>query len=279
MPVLRKTDKRRRAFDSFAAHYDRARPGYPALVADDIGRACGLTSTSRILEIGPGTGQATRLFARKGMQLTALEPSPALAQLARKNLAAFPTVVIVEQAFEEAYIPNGEIDLIYAAQSFHWVDTPAGFRKTHDLLHEQGTLALFWNLKRPLELPIQRAFDELYRHHYQGEPWFCMNEECLERSRREREEKIKASGFFTVNAVRDYPWSHRYTSKEYLALVDSYVDHRLLPRKQKQRLYQGLAAAIEAAGGNLTVPYTTVLFLCAPTARSARELFPDTEAL
>ncbi len=256
------TERRRRSFDSFASHYDRVRPGYPSAVIDDIERCCGLTEKSRILEIGPGTGQATRLFAHKGMGITALEPSPALAAIARENLAAFPYVNILEQAFEDTDLADKEFDLIYAAQSFHWVDSPAGFKKMHALLRENGRIAAFWNLKRPLSSPLQETFEQLYRSHFRAEPWFCMNADCLERSTRQRRESIEANGLFSVSALRSYCWLRQYTSKEYLELIDSYADHRLLPDGRKRKLYSGIAAAIDAQGAILDIPYTTVVFLC-----------------
>ncbi len=255
-------EQRRLSFDAFAAHYDSIRPGYPPAAVTDVADYCGLSGDSRILEIGAGTGQATCIFARNGYSLTALEPSKAMAAIARRNLHGHPGVSILEQTFEDAELPEGELDLIFAAQSFHWVDTIAGFRKAHRALCEPGVLALFWNLNRSLCSPLQEAFTELYGRYFRGEPWFCMDTDRLERSHRERQERIEASGLFCVALKRDYIWSRRITGKDYVRLLDSYSDHRLMPERRKRPLYCGILAAVDDQGGSMDLPYVTVSYLC-----------------
>ena len=55
----------RATFDDDADAYDRTRPVCPAAVFDDIVELAGLGPTSHVLEIGPGTGQATRPLAER----------------------------------------------------------------------------------------------------------------------------------------------------------------------------------------------------------------------
>ncbi len=255
-------EQRRLSFDAFAAHYDDIRPGYPPVVMTDIANYCGLSADSRILEIGAGTGQATAIFARNGYSLTALEPSRAMAAIAQRNLRRYPGASILEQTFEDAALPVGGLDLIFAAQAFHWVDTIAGFRKAHRALCEQGVLAVFWNLNRPLRSPLQDAFKELYGRYFRGEPWFCMDVDRLERSHRKRQERIEASGLFSVALKRDYNWSRRITGEDYVRLLDSYSDHRLMPEHRKRGLYSGILAAVDNHGGSMDLPYVTVSYLC-----------------
>ena len=251
-----------RSFETFAAHYDCIRPGYPTALVTDIRRHCSLTPHSRILEIGSGTGKATGLFSCHGFRITGLEPSAAMAAIARSNLAGDPGVNILETTFEDIEFPAGTFDLIFAAQSFHWVDTATGFLKAHRLLHENGMLAVFWNLKRPLPSPLQYEFREIYRRYFRREPWFCMDEDCLNRSDRQRQDRIEASGLFSVAARRDYEWSQKYTSKDYVRLLDSYTDHRLLTDSDKQGLYDGVERAIDRHGGVLDLPYVTDAYMC-----------------
>jgi SAM-dependent methyltransferase len=56
----------RETFDEDAERYERARPGYPAELLDDLAALTGLRAGDRVLEIGPGTGQATVPLARRG---------------------------------------------------------------------------------------------------------------------------------------------------------------------------------------------------------------------
>lgn len=50
-----------RTFDTAAELYERARPGYPNQLFVDLAMSTGLrTPGARVLEVGTGTGQATR---------------------------------------------------------------------------------------------------------------------------------------------------------------------------------------------------------------------------
>jgi 16S rRNA A1518/A1519 N6-dimethyltransferase RsmA/KsgA/DIM1 with predicted DNA glycosylase/AP lyase activity len=90
----------RDTFEEAPELYDRARPGYPGELFDDLERLAGLRAGSRILELGCGTGQATVSLARRGYEVVAVELGARLADVARRKLATFPTVTVVNSAFE-----------------------------------------------------------------------------------------------------------------------------------------------------------------------------------
>jgi SAM-dependent methyltransferase len=92
---------RKRSFDAAARLYDRFRPGYPEPLFDDLVELSGIPEGGRVLEIGPGTGQATLPLARRGFSILGLELGASMARLCRKNLAAFPKVEILTTAFED----------------------------------------------------------------------------------------------------------------------------------------------------------------------------------
>jgi len=93
-------ERLRSTFDEVPELYDRARPGYPAALFDDLIRDASLRPGSRVVEIGPGTGQATRALAERGLAVTAVELGPGLAAVARRNLAGFPGVEVVTADLE-----------------------------------------------------------------------------------------------------------------------------------------------------------------------------------
>ena len=109
-------------FDTVAELYDRARPTYPDALFDDIVALSRLAAGGRVLEIGCGTGQATRPMAERGYRITAVELGPNLAAVARRNLAAFPLVDVQVGAFEEWPLPPEPYDLVYSVSAFHWLD-------------------------------------------------------------------------------------------------------------------------------------------------------------
>jgi SAM-dependent methyltransferase len=135
---------RRTLFGQDAAAYDRGRPGYPERVFAVLRERCGLAPGCRVLEIGPGTGQATEGLLDLGASVTAVELSEALgARLAEKFAGRDLTVQIA--AFEEANLAPQSFDLVVAATSFHWIAAQAGLNRCADVLRPGGSVALWWN--------------------------------------------------------------------------------------------------------------------------------------
>ena len=64
--------RRRESFDEVAELYDKARPGYPQRLVDDLVASTGLDKGRRVLEIGSGTGQLTVSLAERGVSLVAV---------------------------------------------------------------------------------------------------------------------------------------------------------------------------------------------------------------
>jgi tRNA1(Val) A37 N6-methylase TrmN6 len=92
---------RKRSFDAAARLYDKFRPGYPEPLFDDLVQLSGIPAGGRILEIGPGTGQATLPLAGRGFSILGLELGASMARLCRKNLRGFPNVEILTTSFED----------------------------------------------------------------------------------------------------------------------------------------------------------------------------------
>jgi SAM-dependent methyltransferase len=133
-------DAYRVAFDEDADAYDRARPVAPARVFDDLVELAGLQPGSSIVEIGPGTGQATRPLAMRGLRILALELGPQLAARARQNLASFADVEVMTASFEAWDPGSTRVDAVFACNSFHWVDPAVRLPKSAAVLHPDGHL-------------------------------------------------------------------------------------------------------------------------------------------
>src|SRR6185312_4726413 len=91
----------RTTFGQDAELYDQWRPLYPPQLFTDLATLADLGPNARVLEIGCGTGQATLPLAQRGCQVLAMDLSPAMAAVARRNLAEFPDVTVVAAAFED----------------------------------------------------------------------------------------------------------------------------------------------------------------------------------
>lgn len=135
----------RRLFGSDPAAYDSARPGHAERVYEVLAERCGLGPGTGVLEVGPGTGQATRRFLDLGASpVVAIEPDPALAAYLEESLGSRVDVRVV--ALEEAQLRPATFDVAVAASSFHWVDEALGLAKVFDALRPGGWFAMWWTL-------------------------------------------------------------------------------------------------------------------------------------
>ena len=100
------------------------------------------------VEVGPGTGRATRALLARGARVVAVEPDPTLASKLPGLVGAEgrPELQVVAAGFEEAELPEGAFDLVAAATSFHWVDQDVGLPKLGRLLRPGGWAALWWTV-------------------------------------------------------------------------------------------------------------------------------------
>jgi SAM-dependent methyltransferase len=127
------------SFGAVAEAYERFRPGYPAELFDLVMTYAG-QPVRTALEIGAGTGKATRLFADRGVRVTATEPDGAmLAELRRRVPASVRTV---QAAFEDLR-PGETYGLVYAAAALHWTTPEDRWPRIAALLEPGGVFASF----------------------------------------------------------------------------------------------------------------------------------------
>lgn len=242
-------------FDEVAELYDRARPAYPDALIDAIIELAATDSSSRVLEVGCGTGQATRSFARRGLALLSLEPGPRLVALARANLCDFPRVRLLQSSFESWSLEPAAFDLVFSAQALQWVDPELRFVKAHAALKPGGLLAIFANIPRRGRSELDLAIDTCYAT-------FAPSHRSLGAEKRGAlEPQLSGCDLFQVLPAREYPWATSYTADAYVDLLRTYSDHHLLPDDERTALLAGISAAIEAHGGRLGIEYEARLLL------------------
>jgi len=128
------------SFGSTAEQYERYRLGYPDELLDAVLQYAGVPVRSA-LEVGAGTGKATRLFASHGIAVTALEPDPAMAQVLERTTRGLPVEPVVT-TFEQ-FVTADRFDLVYAAAAWHWTDPATRWSRAVELLVPGGVLAVF----------------------------------------------------------------------------------------------------------------------------------------
>ncbi len=133
----------RGGFDDDAEAYQRTRPVCPPALFDDLIRLAGLAPGMRLVEIAPGTGQATVPLAERGLAVTAVELGPALAGLARSRLRGFPAVEVVTSAFEDwEPAADARYDAVVVFNALHWIDQAVRYAKPASLLRPGAAFAV-----------------------------------------------------------------------------------------------------------------------------------------
>jgi len=226
------------SFDSVAESYERARPDYPAELFDDLVRHTGVARGDRVLEIGPGSGKATRPLAERGLRVTCVELGPMLAARAQAALAEYPNVEVVQSSFEAWRPPDaGRFDLAVAATSWHWIDPDVRYRKTFDLLRHGGHLA-FWSATHVLPDggdPFFREIQDVYDEIGEGLPV----DAAWPRPRElpDARDEIEATGLFDLVSVDQYGWEVVYDADGYIDLLQTFSGHISMAPWQRERLY------------------------------------------
>ena len=141
------------SFGVRAEAYERFRPGYPVKLYDMVMAYAG-QPVRTALEIGAGTGKATRLFARRGVTVTATEPDGAMLAELRKHVPA--NVKTVQAAFEDLR-PGESYGLVYAAAALHWTNPEGRWPRMAALLEPGGVFASFGGPARPADPAVEDA--------------------------------------------------------------------------------------------------------------------------
>jgi SAM-dependent methyltransferase len=127
------------SFGAVAPAYERFRPGYPSSLYDLVMTYAG-RPVRTALEIGAGTGKATRLFAGRGIAVTATEPDDSMLAELRRHVP--PTVRTRRAAFEDLN-PGEHYGLVYAAAALHWTNPSGRWSRMAALLEPGGVFASF----------------------------------------------------------------------------------------------------------------------------------------
>jgi SAM-dependent methyltransferase len=129
------------AFESLVDDYDAARPRYPAALFDALPTLSG----ARVLELGAGTGIATRELVARGADVVATDLGPRMLGRLRVHLPRTPAVVARAEALPFRDADGHGFDAVVGAQMWHWVEVAAAAAEVARVLVPGGWLAVWWN--------------------------------------------------------------------------------------------------------------------------------------
>lgn len=242
-------------FSNRVANYVKYRPGYPPEVLQLFRDEMGLTPGSVIADIGSGTGLSAKLFLENGNTVFGIEPNAAMRAAAEEFLAEFPNFRSTDGTSEHTTLPDASIDIVIAAQAFHWFrpdETRLEFKR---ILKPVGFVALIWNERQLDSTPFLRDYEKLllkYAKDYLEVRHEKVNEELLSAFFKA---DFRRATFANVQAFDFAGIKGRMLSSSYMP---SEGDEDYLPMvKELETLF-----AKHNESGKIEVFYDTNIFYC-----------------
>lgn len=254
----------RNLFGLNPAGYDAVRPAYPEWVYTALRERGVLMARTPTLEIGAGTGLATRRLLEYGADpLTIVEPDvrfePVLDSILQASSA---TGQLCVESFEDVALPAARFDLIVAATSFHWIDPDTGLHKCKRLLSDRGVVALIWNVFGDLDKPD--PFHDATTTLLGGlavSPSGAPGQLPYALDREARFADARAAGFTSTDYLESR-WSLELSTIQVGQLYEGFSHiQRLAPEDRTVLLQKLMQVADDQFGGSVIRNMTTCLYL------------------
>jgi ubiquinone/menaquinone biosynthesis C-methylase UbiE len=242
-------------FGSVADEYDAARPEYP----HELFTALGPLRGRRVLDVGAGTGIASRGLRACGAEVVAVDTSREMLARARSRAPGLGAVVA-----DGAVLPvrGASVDLVCFAQSWHWMPEGRRIPEVARVLRPGGLWAAWWSHARA-----------------DGEDWFDRQSEILEaacpgvyRNQRDTDwgAAFTSAPMFGPVQMVVVPWTRHTDISTWLTELRSHSYVAALDAPRRDAVLRDVAGALRAdsADGTLDVPYTTALWTAVNSSHS-----------
>jgi SAM-dependent methyltransferase len=214
------------SFNSIAALYATARPGYPPALFEAVEEIAGRPlAGADVLDVGAGTGIGTRLMRGRGARVTAAEPGAGMAGELR---AGQPGVPLVRADGNALPFASGVADFVTYAQAWHWTDPARSVPEAVRVLREGGALALWWNVPDP-EVEWSAAQEDRFRERVAGYHVFGRTRTSVG--------LIEDLGLPLRVTQQDVRWTRRVSLDEHLANLATHSYFAVLGEQARDAIF------------------------------------------
>lgn len=254
--------EKKATFNNTISDYEAARPGYPQELFSDIISYSKINSDSKLLEVGSGTGQATDYFVKNSYHMIGLELGQEQANhLSNKyrNNSNFESVC---SSFEDYKSKNDFFDMIISATAFHWIKPEIGYPKAYDMLKQNGTLAIWWQLSSIMRQNTEmfRDIREIY-HKFAPELDTSKSNKEMDAIHQLRIIQFQTQNLFDKPITKIYKWKDVYSTEKYIKLLNTYSSFQIIDAEKRTFVLESVANYIERKGGKIEVPQVVRLYL------------------
>lgn len=244
----------RKVFDTIPEQFDRYRPRYSTELFSNLIEYAEISPPKFVLELGPGTGQATDPILNTGCSYHAIELGENLYEMMKHKYGHYPNFSIVNGDFVTYDFGSQKFDLIYSAATIQWIPEEIAFSKTFDLLKPGGTLAMMLikgDYKTPNE-ELYRKIQQVYSEYFKPETEY----------RHGSFKYTNASNYGYIDfEKREFCGKREFTADEYVSFCGTHCDHIVIPEPYKSKFFNGLRKTVREAGNKIVFLDTFILFL------------------
>ena len=244
----------RKIFDTIPERFDKFRPRYSAELFADLIAYAGINPDKTVLELGPGTGQATEPILKTGCEYHAIELGENFYAKMKEHFDKYPNFHIVNDDFITHDFGGQKFDMIYSAATIQWIPERVAFPKTLSLLKPGGTLAMMLtngDYKTPNE-DLFTKIQSLYDRYFKPEITYTHGSFKY----------ANAPNYGYIDFERhDFYGTREMDPDEYVSFCGTHCDHMVIPEPYKTAFFDGLRNAVAENGGKIVFNDTYVLYL------------------
>ncbi len=247
-------DEFRRIFDTIPDQFDKFRPRYSEELFAFLNAEAGIGPGKRVLEIGPGTGQATEPVLRTGCEYHAIELGEHLYRKMKEKYGDLPNFHIVNDDFITHDFGDMQFDMIYSAATIQWIPEEVAFSKTFDLLKPGGVLAMMLTRSeyRSNNEALYEKIQALYERYYKPDIPYMHG----------KFRYLAAPEYGYTEVTRhEFSGQRAFDAEEYVAFSGTHCDHMVIPEPLRTEFFEGLRKAVLDAGDRIVFNDTYVLYL------------------
>ena len=242
-------------FDINFQIYDNVRPGYPNEIYETISNYGKFSKISNFLEIGAGNGIASQeIYKKWAPKLTLIEPGNNLCDLLKSKFGNIKNIEIHNTTFEN-YQSEILYDAIFSATAFHWVDLSIKYKKSYEMLKNNGLLILYWNNYGIENVKVAEEIQKIYIKYGRG----INNPKSIYETQLEkiedRKKEIQNSGYFKILEHKIVKHDKEYKSNDYIHLLKTFSDHE----KMEERFFEEIMTIIQNNENRIDVRIITNL--------------------
>lgn len=243
----------RKTFDKIPERFDKYRPRYCNELFQELEMVCELNSEKTVLEIGPGTGQATEPILKTGCNYTAIELGENFTFFMKDKYGHYKNFHIVNDDFENYVFEENKYDLVYSAATIQWIPEEIAFTKTFKMLKPGGYLAMFMTRsdEESSNPSLKNEINEIYNKYFHVEQKY----NC-----KMHYENVLNYGFDNFK-YKEWELTRKLNAEEYICYISTHCAHITLQEPYKSNFYNAIRKAIMDAGNEIVIVDTIPLYL------------------